>query len=334
MVGAVAGGLRPRGGRGDRRFRAGQQLTNLALDPGETIRTPRILLVFWAGPDPLRGNNLFRQLLIRHVLPRRNGKLVYPPICASVNEVDPDGNYEGPHVRVMPALAERGFEVFWSDMDPQQWYPGGFPEGTGTWEVDPVKYPHGLKPVGDAAHKAGIDYLLWFEPERVHFGTKIQREHPEWVMKPDKEWSQLFGLHIPEARRWITDLMDGFIKETRLDWMRWDFNVEPLGFWRRNDAPDRQGMTENRYIEGLYAMWDDLRARHPDLVIDNLRRRRPPHRPGDPDPRPAALAQRSPMRRLPSGRRPACRTPGFSAGSRCTAPSPWAMSRPTRSAAP
>ena len=62
--------------------------------------------------------------------------------------------------------------------------------------------------------------------------------------------------------------MDGFIKETRLDWMRWDFNVSPLGFWRRADAPDRQGMTENLYVQGLYAMWDDLRARHPELVID------------------------------------------------------------------
>ena len=249
-------------------LRAGQQLTNLALEPGETVRTPRILLVFWDGSDPLRGTNLVRQLLIKHVLPRRGGELVFPPICASVNEVDPGGSYEGPHVRVMPVLAERGYEAFWSDMDPQHWYPGGFPEGTGNWDVDRVKYPHGLKAVGDAAHAAGLQYLLWFEPERVHFGTKVEKEHPEWVMKADKEWSQLFALHIPDARRWITEVMDGFIRETKLDWMRWDFNVAPLGFWRRADAPDRQGMTENLYVQGLYAMWDDLRARHPGLVID------------------------------------------------------------------
>lgn len=249
-------------------IRAGQQLTNLTLEPGETVRTPRILFVAWAGPDPLRANNLMRQLLIKHVLPRRDGRLVFPPVCASVNDVDPGGNYEGPHVRVMPTLAERGYEAFWSDMDPQHWYPGGFPEGTGNWEVDRVKYPLGLKAVGDAAHAAGLDYLLWFEPERVHFGTKVEKIHPEWVMKPDKEWSQLFALHIPEARRWITDVMDGFIRETNLDWMRWDFNVAPLGFWRRADAPDRQGMTENQYISALYAMWDELRARHLSLIID------------------------------------------------------------------
>ncbi len=257
-----------RGADGTIAFRAGQQATSLVLAPGETIRTPSVLIVSWEGADPLRGTNLFRQLLIRHVIPRRGGEIVFPPVCASVNEVGPGGDYEGPHVRAMRPLGERGYEAFWSDMDPQHWYPGGFPEGTGNWEVDLGKYPNGLKPVADAAHKAGLEYLLWFEPERVHPGTRIQREHPEWVMKSDGKGSHLFALHIPEARRWLTDLMDGFIEETRLDWMRWDFNIEPLGFWRRADAPDRQGMTENLYVSGLYAMWDELRARHPNLVID------------------------------------------------------------------
>ena len=214
----------------------------------------------------------------------------------------------------MPALAERGYEAFWSDMDPQHWYPGGFPEGTGNWETDPAKYPHGLKPVGDAAHKAGLEYLLWFEPERVHFGTKVQKEHPEWVMKPDKEWSQLFALHIPEARRWLTDLMDGFIKETRLDWMRWDFNVAPLGFWRRADAPDRQGMTENQYIYGPLRHVGRSAGAPSGPDHRRLRRRRPPHRPGDAVPRPAALAQRSAVRRIPSGRRPASERRAFPLG--------------------
>jgi len=256
--------------RGDRavQVECGMQATHLRLDPGETIRTPRILLLFWQGGDSLRGNNLLRQVLLAHYLPRRNGQLVLPPICGSVAEVDPDGSYEGPHMRVMPILGARGIEVFWSDMDPQQWYPKGFPEGTGTWEPDPVKYPRGLKPIGDAAHAAGLGYLLWFEPERVHFGTRIDREHPQWVMKRDQEWSQLFRLHDPEARKWLTDYIDAQVTAAQLDWVRWDFNLEPLGFWRRNDAPDREGMTEIQHIEGLYAMWDELRARHPGLVVD------------------------------------------------------------------
>lgn len=35
------------------------------------------------------------------------------------------------------------------------------------------------------------------------------------------------------------------------------------------DAPDRQGMSEIRYIEGLYAFWDGLMAGRPGLMIDN-----------------------------------------------------------------
>jgi len=245
---------------------SGMQKTHLLLHPGESIRTPRMLLVFWRGDDPLRGNNLLRQMLMAHYLPRRNGELVLAPICGSVGETDPDGTYEGPHVRSMVPDAKRGIEVFWSDMDPQQWYPGGFPDGTGTWEPDPAKYPHGLKPIGEAAHAAGLQYLLWFEPERVARGSFIAREHPEWVSN-GKEGG-LFRLDLPEARAWITDYVDKQVSAAQIDWMRWDFNIRPLSHWRKGEAPDRQGITEIHYIEGLYAMWDTLRERHPGLVID------------------------------------------------------------------
>lgn len=254
------------GGAPAMRVRSGMQTTHLRLHPGETIRTPRMLLVFWKGDDPLRSNNLLRQLLIAHYLPRRNGELVLAPICGSTGEVDPDGTYEGPHVRRMLPYAKRGIEVFWSDMDPQQWYPGGFPEGTGTWEPDLTKYPHGLKPIGEAAHAAGLQYLLWFEPERVAKGTFIAREHPDWV-SGGKDGG-LFKLHIPEARKWITDYIDKQVTEAQIDWMRWDFNTQPLKAWKKSDEKDRQGMTEIGHITGLYAMWDEYRQRHPGLVID------------------------------------------------------------------
>lgn len=248
------------------RLRAGLELTRLKLHPHEEIRSPRVLLTFWRGTEPLRGNQLLRSTLIQHVTPRRDGAVVFTPICGSVAEVDPDGTYEGPHVRVMKPLADVGIEVFWSDMDPQQWYPGGFPAGTGTWEPDPAKYPRGLKPIGDAARAAGLGYLLWFEPERVAPGTQIAREHPEWVSGGAA--GGLFRLDIPEARRWLTDKIDAQITQAGLAWVRWDFNTWPLPAWRAADPPDRQGMTEIRHIEGLYAMWDELARRHPGMLMD------------------------------------------------------------------
>lgn len=253
---------------GGLRLRAGQQLTHFKLHAGESVRSPRIVLTFWRGED-LRGNNLFRALALAHYYPRRDGQLVFPPICGTVNYTAADGSYEQPHLGAVQPLKARGVEVLWSDMDPQQWYPGGFPNGTGNWEVDKAKYPHGLKPIGDAVRAAGLQYLLWFEPERVHPGTRIDREHPEWVMPARGEWSQLFRLHDPTARQWLTDHIDAHITAAQLGWVRWDFNIDPLGFWRRNDAPDRQGITEIRHVEGLYAMWAELQRRHPGLLIDN-----------------------------------------------------------------
>jgi len=255
------------GENGILRAAAGQELTHFVLHPGETVRTPRILLAFWQGEDEFCGNNVLRRLLLAHYTPQRDGQPRFAPICASVTDVAPDGSYEQPHVAVMPLLKPRGIEVFWFDMDPQHWY-GEFPVDTGTWEPHPKKLPNGLAPLGKAAHDAGLEFLLWFEPERVHPGTKIDKEHPEWVMRPQGEWSQLFHLHDPTARRWLTDLIDGQITAGGVDWVRWDFNIGPLGFWRRNDPPDRQGITEIEHVEGLYAMWAELQRRHPGLLID------------------------------------------------------------------
>ena len=41
-----------------------------------------------------------------------------------------------------------------------------------------------------------------------------------------------------------------------------------MDYWRGADAPDRQGITEIRHVTNLLAYWDELRRRHPDMLID------------------------------------------------------------------
>ena len=45
--------------------------------------------------------------------------------------------------------------------------------------------------------------------------------------------------------------------------------MSPLPYWRKNDAPDRRGITEILHINGLYRLWDALLAEFPHLLIDN-----------------------------------------------------------------
>ena len=42
--------------------------------------------------------------------------------------------------------------------------------------------------------------------------------------------------------------------------------MDPLEFWRYADAPDRQGITESKYVEGLYAYWDRIAQTWPDSL--------------------------------------------------------------------
>ncbi len=241
--------------------KTGMEYMHLRLHPGESIRTPRMLLVFWEGENMLRGHNLFRQLILAHYSPRIDGQPIVAPFAASV------GPYtEEVQVTAASKLAKAGLEAQWIDAG---WFKGGWPFGAGNWVPDPSLFPHGLSPVGDAVHAAGMKFLLWFEIERVSRGSRLDREHPEWVIGPVTEYGGLLNWGIPEARQWITDLVSQQITAGKVDIFRQDFNMEPLMYWLRNDSPDRQGMTEIRFVEGMYLMWDELRRRHPGLWIDN-----------------------------------------------------------------
>jgi len=54
-----------------------------------------------------------------------------------------------------------------------------------------------------------------------------------------------------------------------VDVYRQDFNIDPLGYWRGNDAEDRQGITEIGHVTGYLAYWDELLRRHPNLWLDS-----------------------------------------------------------------
>jgi alpha-galactosidase len=110
--------------------------------------------------------------------------------------------------------------------------------------------------------------MLWFEPERVFRGSAWHKEHPQWLLGPMGD-NLLFNLGKPQACEFLVGFISQRIKEYGLGCYRQDFNIDPLPFWRAADAPDRQGITEIRYIEGLYAFWDGLLENNPGLIIDN-----------------------------------------------------------------
>ncbi|WP_158750428.1 alpha-galactosidase [Acidobacterium sp. S8] len=248
--------------------RGGQELTHFWLAPGEEVRTPLAVVQFWDG-DWICGQNVWRQWMLAHNLPRSRGKLPAPFVSGGSSRYTIEMQFatEENQKKYIDQTLQDGIPInyWWMDAG---WYP--FTAGwwkTGTWDPDLKRFPNGLKAVADYAHAKNLKVILWFEPERVTQGSWLDQHHPEWLLGPDGK-DKLLDLGNPEAWHWLADHVSSMIADTGIDVYRQDFNFPPLQIWRAHDAPDRQGITEIKHVEGYLAYFDELRRRFPNLLID------------------------------------------------------------------
>lgn len=261
------------------RVLAGQQLTHLYLKPGEEIRTPLIAMLFWQGKDTMRAQNIWRRWYMAHVIPHMDGKPMRPI------QVTGGGTGLAKDIDRVDAFLDAGvkLDLYWRDAGaegPFTWYPSDVGPyrgndqwlNTGTWEFDRRQLPDGLRPFSDLIHQRGMKMMLWFEVERVGSPESwLGKNHPEWLLpKTESTVGQILDEGNPEAWKWLVNHVDGIIKSEALDVYREDMNGGgPLTAWRANDAPDRQGITENFYVQGHLAYWDELQRRNPGMLIDS-----------------------------------------------------------------
>lgn len=254
---------------GQASMKAGMTNMNLYLKPGEEISSPSVCLLYWEGKDAWRGNNIFRRYMREIITPKWNGKepFVYGMSgCAATL----GGVNEKNQVDFIQKIAGSGANVYWLDggwsesIKDKSWW-----SSRGDWDPDPVKFPKGLKVLADEAHKNGLKFLLWYDPEIVCPGTEITIKHPDWVLRASEKEDGLYNLGNPEALKYITDLVSSDMKRWDVDIYRNDYNIDPGPRWKLGDVPGRTGITEIRYVEGLYKFWDELLKRKPGLLIDN-----------------------------------------------------------------
>ena len=276
-------------------LKSGMEKMQLTLYPNEEIRTPKICLLFWEGENRMVGHNRFRQFVLAHHSRKIDGEIADYPLSMNFNLGD---NYpcevcecttEDYCISVVKRYQQFNLvpEVFWLDAgwyEGCDWYEGGnswYPgcswesepgwwwNNVGNWIPSKKRFPNGLRPVAEAVHEAGAKFLVWFEPERVRPNTIIDREYPEWLLKIEGRKDYLFNLGNKEARIWLTDHISSLIETEGIDIYRQDCNFDPNRYWTIHDKPGRIGMLEIRHIEGLYAFWDSLLVRFPNLLIDN-----------------------------------------------------------------
>lgn len=271
---------------------AGMDGTHLSLHPGEEIRTPEVLLLPWVGDD-LDAHNVLRRHILKYHTPQYDGK----PVVLPVSHLGWGGMKTSTSLHLIEQITKEniGFENFWMDAG---WYGADRPVDefqifgkedwflhAGNWRVNEVPHPDGkgLRPISDAAHAHGMKFLLWFEPERAVVGTPLTVQHPDWFIgevtthfegnteRPLVKF-RMFDFGNPAARQFMIDSISDLIDKEGIDIYRQDCNFALAPFWTQADTPDRQGITQIRYAEGLLKFWDELRRRHPQLILDIVQR--------------------------------------------------------------
>jgi len=267
---------------------AGMMKTHFHVLPGECIRQPSILLFMRDGITVGEAGKQFRRFMIQNKSPRDSlGKL----FDASLSVMTGGGNKsDATMLRMVDLVKKNHFPVdtFWVDAG---WYGpamtvdenlhcGGWDiwyEGAGDWRINTVIHPDGnFKKVSLAAEDAGMKFMLWFEIERAIKGTPVTLAHPEFFFASPENVSvekdgMLLNLGKKEARDWAVNTVSDMIRKNNIGCYRQDFNITTHAgnIWRHNDTNDRIGIAEAKHIAGLYEFWDTLRARFPDMLIDN-----------------------------------------------------------------
>ena len=257
-------------------FYAGINPDNSAyvLESKEVFRTPELALTFsdeglsgasrnfhrWGRKYRLAHGDKERKILLNS----------WEGVYFDINEPGMD--------QMMADIASMGGELFVMD---DGWFGVKYPRLTdncalGDWEVDRNKLPNGIGWLVEQAHKHGIKFGIWIEPEMTNTTSELYEKHPDWVLKaPEREvitgrgGTQLvLDLGNPEVQDFVFGVVDDLLTENpEIDYIKWDANMPVSNHGSQYLPKDRQSHLYIEYHRGFAAVCDRIRAKYPDVTI-------------------------------------------------------------------
>ncbi len=244
------------------------------LKPGESFTTPEMIYTF---SDAGRGQ-VSRNL---HDWGRKYGMTSGTEIHDIVLN-SWEGAYftfdENTLTGMMDDAAEMGIETFVLD---DGWFGNKYPRnnddaGLGDWQTNTKKLPRGLDYLIDYAHSKGLKFGLWIEPEMVNPESELAEDHPEWIVQSNGRekitWRNqlLLDLSNPKVQDFVYNVFDSLLTtHPGIEYIKWDANrhVEQAGSTYLPESEQTHFWVA--YTRGLYAVYDRIRAKYPDFVIQD-----------------------------------------------------------------
>jgi alpha-galactosidase len=235
------------------------------ITPGETLHTPEVHIGPLHRNDDAAVQAWHRHMYASVLPPRPVGKEMYN---LGAHVVEFPGEWI---LREIDIAKEMGVQAFMVDAG---WYGdvfGGWTERRGDW-WEGAWLPGGLAGIREHAHRQGLLFGLWMEPEAAGPLSKVAQEHPDWLLQTDDgRWPggvRVLNLGLPEVARFFEDEIVRVIRDHQLDFFKIDYNVRV----HEGGQNQRDGFLENegwRHMEVLYGVFDRVRREFPDVALEN-----------------------------------------------------------------
>ncbi|WP_294081742.1 alpha-galactosidase [Proteiniphilum sp. UBA5384] len=172
--------------------------------------------------------------------------------------------------------ADMGLEMFVLD---DGWFGNKYPrnssgQGLGDWQVTESKLPRGISYLADYTVNKGLQFGIWIEPEMVNPKSELAERHPDWIVKakgrpvPTTRNQWLLDMTNPEVQDFVFGVFDDVMKQSdNISYVKWDANRHVASVGSAFLPADKQSHFWINYTQGLYSVYERIRAKYPDVLI-------------------------------------------------------------------
>lgn len=172
--------------------------------------------------------------------------------------------------------ADMGLEMFVLD---DGWFGNKYPressrQGLGDWQVTRDKLPRGVSYLADYTVSKGLQFGIWIEPEMVNPKSELAENHPDWIVQakgrpvPTTREQWILDLTNPDVQDFIFNVFDNVMQQSNnISYIKWDANRHVQSVGSSFLPADKQSHFWIEYIQGLYSVYERIRAKYPHVLI-------------------------------------------------------------------
>ena len=240
------------------------------VKPNEKFVTPEVVMVY--SNEGLGGmSRAFHDLYRNYLINDRFVKKARPIVINNWEATYFDFNTEK-LCNIIDSVVGTGIDTFVLD---DGWFGvrNDDTSGLGDWFVNLDKLPQGLTPIIDHAHKNGLKFGLWFEPEMVNGNSDLYRAHPDWIIHADGidacvgRDQYVLDLTREEVRDYIVESISKILRENAIDYVKWDMNralTDNYSAWLGKNGKE----FAHRYVLGLYEICERIVNGFPHIFFE------------------------------------------------------------------